>query len=213
MTHLTSHPAFRATLSAVFSDDPQMAPVQLNLPLTRPLSSVVQAKHLRMCDRFHKFRLAGPDLIKGRLGIVGSHHAKERIAEVAKTIRFMDVTGLVPTPKEIYGYTTCSKDQRLPGQDHASTWLDPATKTIVMLDEPYGYVDQMFPDRKGWAARHGLEIRRLDYAGTYRSDPRIVCDLVFLTSQKTVAQKIISRIETLASLPEIQDSVGANLDA
>ncbi len=57
----------------------------------------------------------------------------------------MDVTGLVPSLKEIYGFRTLSRSQRLPGQDHATTWLDPATDALVLLDEPYGYIDHLVP--------------------------------------------------------------------
>lgn len=76
-------------------------------------------------------------------GLLASRIASEDwITQVARTLRFMDLTGLVPSSREIYGFQTFSKDQRLPGQDHATTWRDPVTKALVMLDEPYRFVDQ-----------------------------------------------------------------------
>ena len=81
-----------------------------------------------------------------------------------------------------------------------------------MLDEPHGYVDEMFPDRESWAARNGFIVHRLTYQGTYRTDGSIVCDLVYLAGDEQFAQKIINRIERLDSLPKIEDLLETYVD-
>ncbi len=113
-------------------------------------------------------------------------YVRERITQVARTIQFMDVTGLVPSSREIYGFRTCSKSQRLPGQDHATTWQDPVTKALVMMDEPYGYVDQFFTSRNHWAEANGFCLRRVTWPGTYRPRHGTVCDPVNRAGQGDV---------------------------
>lgn len=188
------------------------ATLEATIPLRQNLRAFLRPAHLKLCDRFDQFRLVGKDRIQADLGLVREAYACERILQVARTIQFMDATGLVPTSQEIYGRPTFSRSQRLPGQDHATTWCDPDTGVLVLLDEPFGYVDEMHGKRKSWAKRHGYVVHRLDYQGTYRPGCGIVCDLVFPEEQKTFVQKVINRIEKLDSLLEIQDSVGANLN-
>ncbi len=200
------------TISAVRGDDTDTAIFRLELPLTRELKTFLRPHHLRMCERFYRFKLDGQSHVQAHLGWTRGDDVKACIAQVARTIRFMDVTGLAPTCEEIYGYKTFSPQQRLPGQDHATRWRDPSTNAIVMLDEPYGYVDTLFEDRRSWAARHGLAVRRLGYRGTYRPGCGIVCDLVYRVEEREFAQNVTNWVEKLDSLPEIQDSAEANLD-
>lgn len=204
--------AYSVTISAVTGDEYDHAPLQIKIPLTRTLGSFLLPRHLQMCEQFDQFACVGPDHIVGSLGWVTARYARERLTRVARTIRFMELTGLVPTSEEIYGHPTFSPQHRLPGQDHATTWQDPETNAIVLLDEPYAYVDDMYPNRKNWAESHGFAVRRLSYAGTYRPGHGIVCDLMYRIEHETFVRKIIEQIERLDSLPEIEDSWEANLD-
>lgn len=191
------------TISALIGDEIDNATLRFEMPLTREMRTFLRPRHLKMCDQFHRFELVGPDHIEGRLGWVAEDYASEAIGQVARTIRFMDATGLLPTSEEIYGIKSLSKEQRLPGQDHATTWRDPETNAIVMLDEPYGYVDNLFTDRVGWAKRHGFSVHRLNYQGTHRPGHGTVCDLVYPVEQKVFVQSIIKRIEEIDILCEI----------
>ena len=200
------------TISALTGPASCRSTLQATIPVRQNLRAFLRPAHMKLCDRFDQFHLIAKDHIQAKLGLVREAHVRERILQVARTIQFMDATGLVPTSEEIYGRQTYSKEQRLPGQDHATTWCDPDTGAMVLLDEPYGYVDEMYGDRKSWAKRQGFVVHRLDYQGTYRPGCGIVCDLVFREEQKNFVQKVIDQIERLASLPEIQDSTGVNLD-
>lgn len=204
--------ASNVTIAAVTGEEYDHATLQIKIPLTRTLGSFLRPHHLKMCEQFDQFAWAGSDRIEGRLGWVTARHARERLTKVARTIRFMDLTGLVPTSEEIYGHSTFSPQHRLPGQDHSSTWQDPETNVIVLLDEPYAYVDNLYSDRKNWAESQGFAVHRLSYAGTYRPGHGIVCDLMYRIEHETFVRKMIERIEALDSLPEIEDSWEANLD-
>lgn len=205
MPQYSGRQTFSVTISATIGAGTGHKTVRIDIPLTRPLGSFLRLRHLRMCDQFHRFNLVGPQHIAGELGWVDEEEVRARLCQVARTVQFMDVTGLVPTCEEIYGTNTFSQQHRLPGQDHATTWRDTDTNIIFMLDEPYGYVDHLFPERKNWAERQGLVVHRLDYQGTYRPGCGIVCDLVYRAEQKEFVQEIINRIEKLDSLPKIED--------
>jgi hypothetical protein len=200
------------TISASIDHASCGSTVQATIPLRQKLRAFLRPAHLKLCDRSNGFRLDAEDRIVAELGQVREIYALERITQVVRTIQFMDATGLVPTSQEIYGRTTISKSQRLPGQDHATTWCHPQTGAMVLLDEPYGYVDEMYRDRKSWAKRHGFGVHRLDYQGTYRPGCGIVCDLVFPEKQEKLVQNIIERIEKLDSLPKIEDLGRTNRD-
>lgn len=212
MLQFQSHPTFSITITAEIGSGAANETIKINMPLTRPLKSFLRHRHLRMCDQFHRFHLVGPKHIAADLGLIDKVHVHESIAQVARMIQFMDHTSLVPTSEEIYGVRTFSKDLRLPGQDHATIWRDPGSNSIVMLDEPYGYVDDLFPERKLWAARNGLIVHRLQYKGTYRPGCGIVCDLVYRAEQRKFAKRIIDRVEKIDSLPKIEDLGRAYLD-
>lgn len=212
MTLATRNQTCSARVSVTTRSETNNETKQIKIQLTRKLSSFVRPRHLKMIDRFDRFQFIGLHHIHAHLGRTSEAHAFESLCKAARTIRFMDRTGLLPTSEEIYGFNTFSPQHRLPGQDHATTWRDPETNVIVLLDEPRGYVDTLFDDRDDWAAHHGFAVRRLNYAGTYRPGCGLVCDLVYRVEQKSFVQKIIERIEKLDLLPEIEDSWRANLD-
>jgi hypothetical protein len=186
------------TISVSFgSSAPLRSIMQRSVPLSRELRSFLQPHHLKLCERFDQFHLSGHDRIEAILGRTRDAYVQQRITEVACALQFMDVTGLQPTSDEIYGGETYSKEQRLPGQDHATTWKDPVRQGIVMLDEPYGYVDQLFGNRNAWAESHGFSVRRLNWVGTYRPGHGTVCDLVSPAGQGALVDRIVALLEPL----------------
>lgn len=188
--------AHNFTIFASFGDETCRSTMQATVQLSRELRSFLQTRHLKICDRFQQFHLVSHDRIEASFPVAREVYVRERITQVARTIQFMDLTGLVPSSREIYGFQTYSKDQRLPGQDHATNWLDPETKALVMLDEPYGYVDHLFPNRGDWAEAHGFCLRRMTWDGTYRPGQGTVCDLVSRAEQGVTIDQIIARLNS-----------------
>jgi hypothetical protein len=188
-------PAPSVLITAQFYDEIGRKTLETRVPLSRNLRSFLRPKHLRVCDRFEKMTMVAEDYIEAEFNHLQESHVRQRIARTARTLQFMDVTGLKPSTDEIYGYPTWSKQHRLPGQDHALTWFDPETETPVMMDEPYGYVDHLFPNRNVWAERNGFVVRRLNWGGTYRPEQGSVCDLVSRVGQGVFIDQIIARLE------------------
>lgn len=187
-------PAPSVLITAHFCDDVRLKTLETRVPLSRNLRSFLRPKHLRICDRFEKMVMVAEDHIEAEFSIVGDSYVRRCIAQAARTLQFMDVTGLQPSHEEIYGFPTFSKGQRLPGQDHATNWFDPTTGTLVMMDEPSGDVDQMAKHRKDWADQNGFVVRRLNWGGTYRSEQGSVCDLVSRVGQGVFIDQIIVRL-------------------
>lgn len=212
MNLATQVQAFTATVSVATGSGADTETIQIQMPLTRKLNGFLRLRHLKMLERFDRFEFVGPDHIHAELGWTSEHQVWESLGQATRTIRFMDQTGLLPTSEEIYGFKTFSPQHRLPGLDHATTWRDPETNIIVVLDEPHDYVDTLFSDRRDWAARNGFALRRLNYAGTYRPGCGIVCEAMYRIEEKKLVQKIISRIEKLDSLLKMEDLGRANLD-
>ena len=131
--------AFTATISVATGRDADTKTIQIQMALTRKLNSFLRQRHLKMLEQFDRFEFVGPDHIHADLGWTSEHQVWESLGQATRTIRFMDQTGLLPTSEEIYGFKTFSPQHRLPGQDHATTWRDPETNVIFVLDEPLAH--------------------------------------------------------------------------
>lgn len=188
-------PAPSVLITAHFCDDVRRKTLETRVPLSRHLRSFLRPKHLRICDRFEKMVMVAEDHLEAEFSIVRESYVRRCIAQAARTLQFMDATGLHPSHKEIYGFPTFSKGQRLPGQDHATNWFDPTTGTLVMMDEPYDHVDQMAKHRKDWADQNGFVVRRLNWGGTYRPEHGSVCDLVSRVGQGAFIEQIVGKLE------------------
>lgn len=191
-------PAPSVLITAHFCDDVRRKTLETRAPLTRNLRSFLRPKHLRICDRFEKMVMVAEDHIEAEFSIVEAAYVRQRIAQAARTLQFMDATGLQPSHEEIYGHPTFCREQRIPGQDHAITWVDPKTGVLVMMNEPYDHVDhidQIAQRRKDWADQNGFVVRRLNWGGTYRPEQGSVCDLVSRVGQGVFIDQIIARLE------------------
>lgn len=188
-------PAPSVLITAHFCDEVGPKTLETRIQLSQNPGSFVSQNDLTICDRFARFVLVGEDHIEAEFSHVSESYVRQRIAQAGRTIQFMDATGLKPSTEEIYGHPTFSKAQRIPSQDHAITWVDPETETLLLMDEPYGYVDRLFPDRNAWPERNGFVVRRLNWGGTYRPAQGLVCDLVSRVGQGAFIEQIIARLE------------------
>lgn len=188
-------PAPSVLITAHFCDEVRRKTLETRIQLSQNLRSSLRPNDLRICDRFARFVLVGQDHIEAEFDEVSESHVRQRIAQAGRSIQFMDATGLRPSTEEIYGYPTFSKAQRIPGQDHAIIWIDPETETLVMMDEPYGYIDELFPNRNAWAERNGFVVRRLNWGGTYRPEQGSACHLVSRLRQGAFIDQIVGKLE------------------
>lgn len=185
-------------ITAHFYDEIGRRTLETRVPLSRHLRSFLRPKHLQICDHFEKMSMVAEDHIEAEFNQLQESFVRHRIAQVARTLQFMDATGLKPSDEEIYGHPTFCKQQRIPEQDHATTWMAPKTGVLVMMDEPYDHVDhinQIAQRRKDWAQSNGFVVRRLNWGGTYRPEQGSVCDLVSRVGQGVFIDQIIARLE------------------
>jgi len=98
----------------------------------------------------------------------------------ARTLQFMEVTGLKPT-RSRRSYPKGSYQNRPLGADHDCSWYHPGSKRYLLTDEPYpkfSAVDQS--KRQEWAAHHGYSIIQSSWAGMHN----IITELYLIGKQR-----------------------------
>lgn len=148
--------------------------VKLELTLTQPLPQLVKPHHLN--GRLGNFRLIDGDTLDRRttLGCREST-AKWFAARAARTLQFMDATGLKPCTKGSGIWPQRDINKRVPGGDHCVTWYHPELKQYVATDEPYhGELRPDDPERKAWCAKHGYDIEPVTWGGMHNPGARNV---------------------------------------
>jgi hypothetical protein len=124
--------------------------------------------------------------------------ARRRVCEVARTMQFVEATGLKPSDSR-RTYPSGRIDHRVPGQDHSAVWWDPVNRRHVRTDEPY--VDHDAPidaERLAWADRHGWEIVKPRWGGIYWPDHG--CSM-FLMADRTKGPSLEGLATALDKLP------------
>ncbi len=96
--------------------------------------------------------------------------ARRHVCEVARTLQFIDATGLKPSDAR-RAYPKGRFDNRVPDQDHPSVWWDQQNRRHVRADEPYVRAgDPISAERLAWAERHGWEIVKPAWGSIYWTD-------------------------------------------
>ncbi|MCU6453057.1 DUF5623 domain-containing protein [Sphingomonas sp. A2-49] len=124
--------------------------------------------------------------------------ARRRVCEVARTLQFIEATGLKPSDSR-RTYPKGRFDNRVPDQDHTSVWWDPENCRHVRADEPYVRAEgSISGERLAWAARHGWEIVKPAWGSMYWTDGG--CWL-FLMADRSKGPSIASFADALQRAP------------
>lgn len=139
----------------------------LRLDLSRPLNEIVAKHRVGRGRGISWFRMEYDDHLEHQTNVKGQAEARDRLICAARSLRFMEATGLQPVSTnkyiEISGELT-----RLPGKDHMSDWFDPVSKSYVCLDEPYREaILARSAERELWIKRRGLKMVAPDWEGLY----------------------------------------------
>lgn len=121
----------------------------------------------------NKFRVDAADHFESKADLAGRDAARRAICEAARTLQFMELTGLRPATSQ--GWRSVRNLQDLPGKDHASEWTDPATGRTILVDEPYLDVDQVLEARKAWAQDRGVALAVTARVGMYFPGMATLC--------------------------------------
>jgi hypothetical protein len=113
-------------------------------------------------------RREGPDHLADIYTAQSQQAAREAACEAARTIQFVEATGLIPSNAK-RSYPRGRFEHRMPGSDHDAAWFDPVAKTFLRTNEPYaaGGVTQ---EQEQWASRHGWAVAASTWKGMYRPD-------------------------------------------
>ncbi|MBL3576182.1 DUF5623 domain-containing protein [Rhodovulum sulfidophilum] len=202
-----SAPSIVVRITGHFREDGKRKTLVTHVQLGRGIRSFLRPQDLRVSERFHNMSIVADDHIQGHFGRADETYVRHCMAKTARALQFMDATELKPSTAKIYPRRTYSPEHRLPGQDHAITWRDPRTKALVMMDEPYGYINRRAEERADWASRNGYVIQRLEWGGTYCPEGQSVCDLVSHAEKGVPIGKILEKLKKAA--PGFRESAAA----
>lgn len=108
----------------------------LQVNLTRPLPSIISKHRIRRARGLVSFVMEYDDHLEMRQLADSQDRAKKLLLLAERALRFMEATGLQPVTHQ------AQRDRLrplsdIPGHDHTSTWFDPTSGAVAMLDEPY----------------------------------------------------------------------------
>ena len=167
--------------------------------MATPLDELVRPTHLKSARHFRGFRFAAADHLTRNLNTASQSDARRLVCAAARTLAFMEATGLRPSAGHSRAYPRGNAANAVPGKDHYSEWYDPAAKAYVFVDEPYSGAEQGISDeRLTWARKHDWEIVRTSWAGMYY--PEGDCAL-YLAADKQKSYSLTAILAALDSLP------------
>lgn len=202
--HQSRHSVF---LSAYWRDTdtkPRSAGCEtLEVFLPSPLNTIVSKHQATYARNLEGFRQEAPDHLEMISNANSQARAWELLVRAALTLQFMEVTGLRPA-------TSQKQRQALelltdfPSKDHDSLWIDSASGMWIMLDEPYGHVNElsMVEKRAAWITEKSLHLTKPAWAGLYYPDnaiPHLISPSADLLSTVTVNLEGLSPIAVVPS--------------
>jgi len=135
--------------------------------LSRPLVEIVPKHRVGRARGLRGFRMEYVDHLEHRTNLDSQEAARDRLLMAARSLRFMEATGLQPVSTKKYDAISRQLTE-IPGRDHDSDWFDPESGSYVCLDEPYAAaVEGMEAKRFHWLERNGLEMVVPQWEGIY----------------------------------------------
>jgi hypothetical protein len=139
----------------------------LRVDLARPLSGIVAKHRVSRGRGLHGFRMEYEDHLEHLTNVQGQDAARQVLLTAARSLRFMEATGLQPVSTQKYRDLLRALE-KMPGRDHESQWFDPATEGYVLLDEPYeAALKNHSAARHRWLERNGLQMVAPNWEGIY----------------------------------------------
>ena len=139
----------------------------LRVDLARPLHEIVAKHRVSRARGLAGFRVEYEDHLEHLTNEEGRDEARKTLLTAARSLRFMEATGLQPVSTQRYRDLLQSA-RETPGRDHISQWFDPATGGCLLLNEPYAARhEHSSAERLDWLERHGLQIVAPEWEGIY----------------------------------------------
>lgn len=169
----------------------------LRITLSRPLSGIGSKAVLKSARGFGDLRQVADDHFVCDTLAPSRDAARGWLVSAERSLRFIERSGLIPTDRHHRKTLPEGRDElRLPGQDHATDWIDPATGQVILIDEPYSGV----PDEAGraaWERKTGWRVVRTNWPGMYNP---YACDLYLATDARN-GYDLEALVERVNALP------------
>lgn len=179
----------------------------LTLQLRRPLDALLQRTHFSRNRHLLPFRRKAPDHIECQTVMADQRRARSGVCGVARVLMFVQATDLQPVSRQLVQPIEHWHSDPLRGMDHASTWRDTATGTLVYVDEPYGRaVAARTAERSSWASRNGFELAPGEWPGLYA--PHAGSVLYLLGREPAIVRRIVAGLAGLPAGPEAEAWAG-----
>lgn len=137
----------------------------LRVDLSKPLLELCSKSELKLARGLWG-RLVASDHIVHDSVAQSQEFARGEICKAARTLQFMEATGLRPSDDYKGEYPQGDYDNKLPGSDHSTDWYDPAIGQFVLIDEPYSPAI-VSEERAAWAQQHGWHLQASKWPGIY----------------------------------------------
>lgn len=168
----------------------------LKIVLAKPLLETCRRTELKLVRGFGNLRMVAPDHFVCDTVAESQSYARGRLSTAERSLRFMEHTGLHPTRAYRKAYPSGRADDKLPDNDHATDWVDPARGQFILIDEPYrGVPDEA--ERATWAERTGWRVVKTSWPGMYFPHN---CDLYVATDART-GYDLDALVATINSMP------------
>lgn len=164
----------------------------LHIRTARSLPKLVTRRQLDRGRNLVGFRFEYEDHLELEMNEESPEQARERLFAAARTLHFMDATGLRPATRKADRKGLGIDD--MPERDHTSNWVDAHTGALLGLDEPYPHVDPHGPKRAAWLTQRGLRLFAPAWEGLYapgHSRPYL------LFVEAALAQRVAAQVEAL----------------
>ena len=174
----------------------------LHVRIARALPTLVNWRQLDSSRHLGGFRFEYEDHLELRVNQGSPEEARARLFAAARTLHFMDTTGLRPATRRADRMALGIDD--MPQRDHTSDWVDAQTGERLGLDEPYPHVDPHGSKRVAWLEERGLQLFAPAWEGLYapgHSRPYLV------VAEAALGQRVVAQVEAL------QKAMPAHLEA
>ena len=96
--------------------------------------------------------------------------ARESVCYAARMLQFIDATGLKPSREISMAYPNGNSENRIPGQDHVSIWLDENDRYLI-TDEPYvDRLELVNKKRENWITKYRYNEMKSPWRGMHYPD-------------------------------------------
>lgn len=198
----TLYPVF---LTAYWHEKGRGGRETLRIELAKPLPQIVRRNQLNAGRQLAGFRLDADDHLERELDVERQDAAQRYLHDAADALRFMVATGLVPVTMQAM-HRKLRFLQDMPGHDHPSEWLDPASGSWLYMDEPYNHHGPELLDRRRlWLRDSKLSVVAPEWKGLYAAGLSVP---YFVSADSALLAHLSHQVATLSEEPPSQPWIG-----